>query len=145
MARCHQSTSLHPRSMSPHCITSPQWVNTVEKQTRWRLDMDHKLDQQMSTTPHLVITGKLCGIYRGCCILTLNMLNCFNDFKRCIHIWYHIFDFVQQKTRFTPEQPYMLPIIYHQYYSCWCPGDFGSQGIIMHGIDPWFHLQHQKS
>ena len=25
------------------------------------------------------------------------MLNCFKDYKRCIHISYHIFDFVQQK------------------------------------------------
>ena len=38
-------------------------------------------------------------------LLTLNMLNCFNDYKRCIHILYHIFNFVQQKkTRFTMEQ-----------------------------------------
>ena len=45
-------------------------------------------------------------------ISTLNMLNCFKDDKRCIHIWYHILDFVQQKKiKFTMEQPYMLPMM----------------------------------
>ena len=40
--------------------------------------------------------------------LMLNMQNCFKDYKRCIHISYHILDFVQQnKTRFTMEQPYI--------------------------------------
>ena len=29
--------------------------------------------------------------------LTLNMLNCFKDNKRCIHILYHIWDFILQK------------------------------------------------
>ena len=44
-------------------------------------------------------------------ILTLNMLN----YKRFIDILYHILDFVQQKkTKFTMEQPYMLPILYCQ-------------------------------
>ena len=38
-------------------------------------------------------------------VLTLNMLNCFKGYKRYIHISYHIFDFVQQKT--TVEQPYI--------------------------------------
>ena len=68
--------------------------------------------------------------------LTLKMLNCFEDYKRCIHVLYHILDFVQRKkTRFTMEQPYMLPILYCQYHSCWCPGDLRSQGISRNGID----------
>ena len=29
--------------------------------------------------------------------LTLHVLNCFKDYKRCIHISYHILDFIQQK------------------------------------------------
>ena len=33
------------------------------------------------------------------------------------------------------EQPYMLPILYSQYQSHWCPGDFWSQGISRHGIN----------
>ena len=54
-----------------------------------------------------------------------------------MHILYHIFDFVQQKkTKFTMEQPYMLPIVYWQYHACWCSGDFRSQGISRHGINP---------
>ena len=68
--------------------------------------------------------------------LTLNMLNCLKDLKRCIHILYHILDFVQRKkNKFTKEQPYMLPILFCQYHSCWCPGDFKSQVINRHGID----------
>ena len=54
-----------------------------------------------------------------------------------MHILYHIFDFVQQKkTKFTMEQPYMLPILYWQYRACWCSGKFRSQGISRRGIDP---------
>ena len=65
-----------------------------------------------------------------CQFLTHNMLNCFKDYKRCIHIPYHILDFVQQN-RFTMEQPYMLLILYCQYHSC----NLGSQGINRNGID----------
>ena len=47
-----------------------------------------------------------------------------------------ILDFVQQKrTKLTMELIYMLPILYCQYYACWCPGDFRSQGTSRHGID----------
>ena len=34
------------------------------------------------------------------------------------------------------EQPYMLPILYWWYLACWCSGDFRSQNISRHGIDP---------
>ena len=34
------------------------------------------------------------------------------------------------------EQPYLLPILYWQYHACWCGGDFRSQSISKHGIDP---------
>ena len=50
--------------------------------------------------------------------------------------------------RFTIEQLYMLPILYCQYHSYWCPGSLSRQGISRHGIDPntrIFRLQHQKS
>ena len=44
----------------------------------------------------------------------------------------------------------MLPILYWQWHTCWCSGDFRSQSISRHGIDPqktWIlhlqlHLQH---
>ena len=79
---------------------------------------------------------------RSCGIEILNMLNCFKDYKRRIHISYRILDFVQQrKTRFTMEQPYLLPILYCQYHACWCPGNLRSQGISRHGM---IGLQHQK-
>ena len=62
-------------------------------------------------------------------ILTLIMLNCFKDYKRCIHISYHIFVCFQQKnTKFTMQQPYLLPTLYCQWHACWCPGDPRSQG-----------------
>ena len=34
------------------------------------------------------------------------------------------------------EQLYMLPNLCWQYHTCWCSGDFRSQGISRHGIDP---------
>ena len=50
---------------------------------------------------------------------------------------FSIISFIQQKkTKFTIEQTYMLPILYWQYHACWCSGDFRSQGIGRHGIDP---------
>ena len=50
--------------------------------------------------------------------------------------------------KFTMEQPYMLPILCWQYHACWCTGNFRSQGISRHGINPKagiFCLQHEKS
>ena len=71
--------------------------------------------------------------------LTLNMLNCFKDRKRCIHILCHILHFIQQmKIKFTMEQPYLLTVLYCQYHVCWCSGDYSYQGINRHDID------HQK-
>ena len=34
------------------------------------------------------------------------------------------------------SQHYMLAILYCQYHACWCSGDFRSQCISRHGIDP---------
>ena len=69
-------------------------------------------------------------------VLTLNMLNCFKDYKRYTPISYHILDFVQhKKTKFTMEQPYMLPILFCQYHACWCPSDLRSWGISRNDID----------
>ena len=33
------------------------------------------------------------------------------------------------------EQPYMVPILYCQYHSSWCPGDLSHQDIGRNGID----------
>ena len=98
--------------------------------------------------PHLPGTNELRSSFRGTSQLQwpqgslllinliFNMLNCFKDFKICIHILYHSLDFVKlKKTKFIMEQPYMLPSLYCQYHVCWCPGDFWSQGISRHGID----------
>ena len=42
-------------------------------------------------------------------MLTLHMLNCFENYKRCTHILYHILDFVQQKkTRARFLSPFQL-------------------------------------
>ena len=61
------------------------------------------------------------------------MLNYFKYYKRCIHVLYHILEFVQEKkTKFTMGQLDMLPILYH---SCWCPGDLRSHGISRHNIN----------
>ena len=64
------------------------------------------------------------------------MLNCFKDHKICTNISRYILDFVQQeKTKFTMEQPYLLPSLYCYYHACWCPGDLRSHGSSRHGID----------
>ena len=51
----------------------------------------------------------------------------------CIVSWFLV---QQKKTKFTMEQPYMLPTLYCQYHAYWCPGDLRSQGISRHGNDP---------
>ena len=56
-------------------------------------------------------------------------------FQRLLKMYSHFVDFVQQKTRFTVWQPYMLPVLYWQYRACWCPGDLRSQGTNSHGVD----------
>ena len=69
-------------------------------------------------------------------ILTFKTLKRFKDYRRCIHISYHILDCVQQKkTTFIMEQPHMWPTLYSQYHSCCCSGNLRSQGISRHGID----------
>ena len=63
------------------------------------------------------------------------MLNSFEGYWWCNHLAYHILDFVQwKKIKFTMEQNYLLPILYCQYHSSWCPKDIRSQGISRHGI-----------
>ena len=70
-------------------------------------------------------------------LLTLNILSCFPDNKICNHILNPYMDLVWHKLiKFTLEQQYTLPILQSQYCACWCPGDFRSQGINRHGIDP---------
>ena len=34
------------------------------------------------------------------------------------------------------EQQYMLSVLHSQYHACWCSGDFRSQGISRHDINP---------
>ena len=64
---------------------------------------------------------------------TLNILNCFKDYKRRIHTSYHILGFVEQKIKFTMEQ--LLSILFCQCNACWWPGDLRSQGTSWHDID----------
>ena len=45
------------------------------------------------------------------------------------------FDFRSTRSDSQWSKPYMLPILYCQYHSCWSPGDLRSQGISKHGID----------
>ena len=84
---------------------------------------------------HITYCSFCCKWFIHRIILTFKVLNCFKD-HRCSHILYHILDFVQQtKTRFTIEQPHMLPTLYCQYHSCWCPGDLSRHGISRNGFD----------
>ena len=38
--------------------------------------------------------------------------------------------------KLTLEQEYMLSVLHSQYHACCSSGDFRSQGISRHGIDP---------
>ena len=51
-------------------------------------------------------------------------VSCFDDYELCIHSSCHNLGFVQQKkTKFTMEQPDMLPILYSKLCAYWCSGD----------------------
>ena len=70
-----------------------------------------------------------------CWLLTLNMLNCFKDYKRYIHILNRILELARPKlTKLTLGQQYMS-VLHSHYHACWCSGNFGSQGISKHGIE----------
>ena len=63
------------------------------------------------------------------------MLNCFKDYKRCIHISHYILDFVKRKKiKFSMKQSQMVSLIYCQHHACWSPSDLRSRGINKHGI-----------
>ena len=69
--------------------------------------------------------------------VTLNMVNCFKDYRRYIHILNHILHLASFRyLKLTPKQQYILPVLLSQYHVCWCSGDFRSRSIIRHGIDP---------
>ena len=93
---------------------------------------DQKLPESVTTKISYIIMASA-----GLSKLTLNILNCFEDYKRFIHISYHILDFIQQKkTTFAMGQHYMLSILYCQYHTGWCPGDLSRQGISRQGLTP---------
>ena len=51
--------------------------------------------------------------------LTLNMLNCFKDNIRYIHILNRLLDLARPKmTKLTLEPQYMLPVLHSQYHAC---------------------------
>ena len=61
---------------------------------------------------------------------------------------HHILDFVQQKTKLTMEQPYMLPILYPNTMPADALATLGaraSAGMVLTPKAEIFHLQHQKS
>ena len=100
---------------------------------------DHRMVAMDTLSPsdsHPPSTGKEKQSSIKLRVLILNMLNCFKDYKSCIHILYHTFYCIQQKkTIFTMKQPYMLVIIHYWYHACWCLGDLKTQAISRHGID----------
>ena len=70
-------------------------------------------------------------------LLTLNMLNCFKNYERYIHILNRVLDLTWPKLMaLTLEQQYMLSALHTQYHACWWSGDVRSQSISRHGIDP---------
>ena len=69
--------------------------------------------------------------------LSLNMLNCFKDYKRYIHFLNISYIWLDPSKWNQPlNQKKMLSIQHSQNHACWCTGDFRSQCISRHGIDP---------
>ena len=68
-------------------------------------------------------------------ILTLNILNCFKDYKTYIHILNRILDLAWLKCmKLTLEQQHMLSVLHSQCHASWCSGDFRAQAISRLGI-----------
>ena len=68
---------------------------------------------------------------------TLNMLSCFKDYKKFIHILDRILDLAWPKyMKLSLEQKYVLSVLYSKYHARWCSGDFKIQCISRHDIDP---------
>ena len=64
------------------------------------------------------------------------MMNCFNVYKRYIHILNRILDLAWPKLmKLTLEQQYMLSVLHSQYHACWCTVDSKSKWINKNGID----------
>ena len=64
------------------------------------------------------------------------MLNSVKDYKRYIDILNCILDLPLNKCmKLTLKQQFMLSVLYNEYYTCWCSGDFRSQDISSHDID----------
>ena len=99
-------------------------MNTARTNTHWK----HWLNVQDYMLLHCS-SGALNSV------LTLNMMNCFKDHKRYVHILNGILDLAWPKLmQLTLEC--MLSVLHSQYYACWCSGDFRSQSISRHGTDP---------
>ena len=63
--------------------------------------------------------------------LTLNMLNCFKDYKIYIHILNFILDLAWPKQiKLTLEQQYTFSILHRQYLGCRCSGDLKDVDFI---------------
>ena len=71
-------------------------------------------------------------------ISTLDMLNCFQDYKRYIHILNQILDLAWPKLiKLILEQLYILSVLHSQYHACCCcSGDLRSQCIDRHEYWP---------
>ena len=79
-------------------------------------------------------------------LLTLNMLNCFKDYKRYIHIVNCILDLAWPKLmKLTLELHYMFSVLHSQYHACWTLGASASAGMVLTPIAGIFRLHHQKS
>ena len=69
--------------------------------------------------------------------LTVNMLNCFKEYKRYFHILNCILNLAWPKqVKLTLEHQHTLPVQHNQYHAYWCSGDFRSQSISRHDTDP---------
>ena len=109
-------------------------IQHLPEETKWRLENIQRWKHRVNKTQY--ITKLYLWFILKLHYLTLNMLNCFKDYKRNTYILTRIFDLACSKSvKLTLIQEYILSFLRRQKLVCWCSGDFRSQGISRHGID----------
>ena len=111
------------------CLTAPShYLNKCCLSSEMSSDIPLRTISQVISPPSIteislkIIYAKFHWNLPGVNDLALNMLNCFENYKRCVHISYHILDFHNGATPYVAFHILWIPC-------CWCPGDLRSWNI----------------
>ena len=140
LLRCHWTASTatvslttwwyNGNTMSPRgCASVSSWKVSSEWMKRKKIKVNYLM--QSACRCMICIAKALLGV-----VFSLNMLNCFKEYKRYIHVLNCILDLAWGSIKCTLEQQYMFFALHSQYHACWCSSDLRSQSINRHGIDP---------